>query len=85
MKLPQLYKAKMDSKMVVPDELSGRIYRTRFTGRFTEIEKMNQLLKDWPNSELDVTYENLQPVVYFIFESSEDCLAFKLKYGENYV
>ena len=71
--------------MAIPSDFSNRVYRTRLSGLSNSLKKLDEITKQWPGSEIDVLYENLKPIVVLVFESQEDCLAFTLKYGTNYV
>jgi len=70
--------------MIIPDEFSGRVVKTRLNGLFHSTKRLDEIVKSWPGSEIDVVYEGAKAVVVIVFESTEDCLAFKLKYGDNY-
>lgn len=70
--------------MIIPDELAGRICKTRLRGLTSGFKKLDEIRKQWPGSEIDVVYENGSSIIVMVFESREDCLAFKLKYGEYY-
>lgn len=75
--------------MNIPAEFSDRVCKTRLSGFNTSFEKLDEIRKEWPGSEIDVVYEGTglthEPVVVVVFETTEDCLAFKLKYGNKYV
>ena len=71
--------------MNLPAEFIGRVCKTKLTGLPSNFKKLSEIVKEWPGSEIDVVYEKLTPVVVVIFESTEDCLAFTLKYGKEYV
>lgn len=71
--------------MSIPAEFSGRVVRTGINGITGDLKKINKILEVWQGSEIDVIYENRKSVIVLVFESQEDALAFKLKYGENYV
>ncbi len=70
--------------MIIPDEFSGRVVKTRLNGLFNSTKRLDQIVESWPGSEIDVVYEGDKAIVVIVFESTEDCLAFKLKYGDNY-
>lgn len=70
--------------MIIPDELIGRVCKTKMSGLNGSFSKLDQIRSEWQGSEIDVVYENGRSIVVVIFESSEDCLAFKLKYGDMY-
>lgn len=71
--------------MTIPAEFSDRVYKTKVTFSNNNLKKVYALTQQWQNSELDVIYENLRPVIVIVFETEEDCLAFTLKYGKEYV
>ncbi len=71
--------------MNIPAEFVGRVAKTKLSGLITSPKRLTEILKAWPGSEIDVVYEKRQPIIVVVFESSEDCLAFKLKYGDEYV
>jgi hypothetical protein len=71
--------------MSIPAGFIGRVFRTKLKGWGMDFKKLDQLIKEWPGSELDVLYESASPKVVIVFETSEDCLAFTLKYGKDYV
>jgi hypothetical protein len=71
--------------MKIPDEFSHRVCKTKLSGLFSDFKKCDQIEKDWPGSEIDVVYENGRAIVVVVFETQEDCLAFTLKYGKEYV
>jgi len=71
--------------MIIPDEFIGRVVKTRMNGLTTSFKRYDEIRKTWPESEIDVVYEDGKPFVVVVFESTEDCLAFKLKYGDEYV
>ena len=70
--------------MIIPDEFRGRVVKTRMNGLTTSSKRFDEIQKLWPGSEIDVVYEGARPFVVVVFESTEDCLAFKLKYGDEY-
>jgi len=70
--------------MIIPDELVGRVAKTRLSGAISGFRKLDEIRKLWQVAEIDVVYENLDPIIVVVFESTEDCLAFKLKYGDDY-
>ena len=70
--------------MNIPAEFAGRVVKTRFGDSVRDRHSLSEVVKDWPESYIDVVYENLKPIVVVVFESTEDCLAFKLKYGDRY-
>lgn len=71
--------------MIIPEELAHRVCKTRLSGLSSGFRKLDQVRKEWPGSEIDVIYETTEPIVCVVFETAEDCLAFKLKYGDEYV
>lgn len=71
--------------MIIPDEFKGRVVKTRLGGLTSNPTQLDEIKKLWPGAEIDVVYENLKPIIVVVFESSEDCLVFKLKYGDKYV
>jgi len=71
--------------MDIPTEFSHRVFKTRISGMTSSLKKLNEITNAWPGSEIDVIYENLKPIVVIVFETQEDCLAFTLKYGKEYV
>lgn len=70
--------------MILPDEFVGRVAKTGVSGLGSSFRKLDEIRKEWQGSEIDVVYENGLPIVVVVFESTMDCLAFKLKYGEYY-
>lgn len=66
--------------MELSAEFSQRIFRTRISCIFTNFKRLDQIVKDWSGSEIDIIEENLQPIVIIIFKTAEDCLAFTLRY-----
>jgi hypothetical protein len=70
--------------MKIPDEFIGRVVKTRLSGLGSSSKRLTETVKAWPGSEIDVVYENGRAIVVVVFESTEDCLAFKLKYGDTY-
>ena len=71
--------------MIIPPEFTHRVFKTRFTGLISNFNRFDLIRENWPGSEIDVLYEGAQPVVVVVFETPEDCLAFTLKYGKEYV
>ena len=71
--------------MKIPEEFVGRVCKTKLNGLTSCFKTLDKTVKEWPGSEIDVVYENGKSIVVIVFESSEDCLAFKLKYGDQYV
>jgi hypothetical protein len=71
--------------MNIPAEFSGRVYKTKISGITGNLKRLNEIAKEWQGSEVDVIYENSKSIIVIVFESREDCLAFKLKYGDDYV
>ncbi len=70
--------------MIIPDELTHRICRTRLSGLTSSFKKLDEIRKEWQGSAIDVIYENGRSIVVVVFDTPEDCLAFKLKYGDEY-
>lgn len=68
-----------------PAEFSGRVYQTRLSGLHTEFKRLDQIRKDWQGVDVDVVYKNLKPIIVLVFPTQEDCLAFTLKHGKEYV
>jgi len=71
--------------MIIPTELTHRVCKTKLSGLGQSFKRLDQIRKEWQGSEIDVVYENARPIVVVVFESPEDCLAFTLKYGKEYV
>jgi hypothetical protein len=75
--------------MNLPEEFRHRVCKTKLSGFGTSFKRLDEIRKEWQGSEIDVIYEGIglthRPVVVVIFETSEDCLAFTLKYGNEYV
>jgi hypothetical protein len=71
--------------MNIPSEFSGRVLKTKLSGLFNSSKQLNQIQGLAEGSEIDVIYENGRAVVVIVFETQEDCLAFTLKYGKDYV
>jgi hypothetical protein len=71
--------------MVIPPHLEHRVCRTKLSGWCSSFQKLDKIRREWQGSEIDVIYENSRPIVVVVFESPEDCLAFTLKYGKEYV
>ena len=70
--------------MDLPVEFTGRVIKTGLTGLTRSFRLLDQIRSQWPESDIDVVYENGIPIVVVVFEHTEDALAYKLKYGENY-
>jgi hypothetical protein len=70
--------------MSIPEAFTGRVCKTRLSGLTQSFKRLDETRKEWPGSEIDVLYENGQPIVVVVFETQEDCLAFTLKYGKEY-
>jgi hypothetical protein len=70
--------------MKIPPEFAGRVVKTRLSGLGSSSKRLSEIVKVWPGSEIDVIYEESRAIVVVVFESTEDCLAFKLKYGDTY-
>lgn len=71
--------------MNIPEEFSGRVYQTKLGALTTDFRKINQIVKEWQGTEIDVIYKNGRSIIVLVFESREDALAFRLKHGDNYV
>ena len=71
--------------MNIPADFSHRIYKTRLSGYGPNPKKIDEIIKNNPGSEIDVIFENLKSIVVIVFDTQEDCLAFTIKYGNNYV
>jgi len=71
--------------LIIPAELTHRVCKTKLSGLGQSFKRLDQIRKEWQGSEIDVVYENARPIVVVVFESPEDCLAFTLKYGKEYV
>lgn len=71
--------------MTIPAEFTHRVVRTKLSGLTSSFEKLDQIRSQWPGSEIDVLYESGKPIIVLVFESEMDCLAYTLKYGNNYV
>ena len=76
--------------MNVPDEFAGRVCKTRIAGVITNFKKFDKIREEWPGSEIDIMFEKVEggepkPLIVVVFESTMDCMAFKLKYGSEYV
>jgi hypothetical protein len=76
--------------MNIPDEFSGRVCKTKIAGAITNFKKFDKIREEWSGSDIDVVYEKVEggdpkPLIVIIFKSTEDCMAFKLKYGNEYV
>lgn len=68
----------------IPDEFKNRVLRTKFSGYSTTYEHIRKVAALTEETEIDVIYENGRAVVVLVFETQEDCLAFKLKHGDKY-
>lgn len=71
--------------MSYPEEFTHRVYKTRKSGWNSVYKDLDEIVKNNPGSEIDVIYENLKPIVVIVFATPEDCLAFTLTNGINYV
>lgn len=81
--------------MIIPDEFSRRVIYLKsgvsFFGATTK--NFTKLLEEWPGSYTDILYESkivgyehriiIKHVI--VFETDIDAVAFKLKYGGEYV
>lgn len=76
--------------MNIPDEFAGRVCKTKIPGAITNFKKFDKIREEWPGSDIDIIYEKVEgkdpkPLIVVVFETSEDCMTFKLKYGNDYV
>ncbi len=72
--------------MNLPAEFVGRVVKTKLSGLTQSMKQQNQITESWPGSYIDVVYESATKMtVVIVFETTEDALAYKLKYGDNYV
>ncbi len=76
--------------MNIPDEFAGRVCRTKIPGLISNYKKFDKIVEEWPGSDIDVIYERVEggepkAFIVVVFETTEDCLAFTLKYGREYV
>jgi len=71
--------------MKIPAEFSGRVIKTRLGISNRNSKKVSEIQKEFLGSELDVIYESANAIIVLVFETTEDCLAYKLKYGDDYV
>ena len=71
--------------MDLPAEFVGRVVKTKLAGLPSNLKRISEIANEWGGSEVDVIYEDLKPIIVVVFESTMDCLAFKLKYGGDYV
>ncbi len=75
--------------MEIPAEFSGRVCKTKKGWLSINPRIESEIQKSWPDSYLDVVFENLngkiETITVIVFESTEDCLAFRLRYGDDYV
>lgn len=67
------------------DEFIHRVYKTRVQGLGGLPKRLDEIIKSEPETYVDVIYENLKPIIVIVFPTQEDCLAFTLKNGNNYV
>lgn len=71
--------------MNLPEEFKNRVCKTKLSGLGSSFKQLDQIRNEWQGSVIDVIYENAKPIVVVVFETPEDCLAFTLKYGKEYV
>lgn len=71
--------------MSYPDEFIHRVYKTHAQGLGGLPKRLGEIIKSEPDTYVDVIYENLKSIIVIVFPTQEDCLAFTLKYGTNYV
>jgi hypothetical protein len=71
--------------MKLPDEFQGRVIKTRLSGLPGSFKQLTEIRRLWPEVTTDVMYESGGGIVVLVFENTEDALAFKLKFGEDYV
>lgn len=70
--------------MNLPAEFSNRVIHLRKIKAFYPLRLLSEIKKSAPNSEIDVVLENGSTKYVLVFNSEEDCLAWKLKYGGKY-
>lgn len=73
------------SEMNLPVKVIGRVCKTNLTSWNFSTKKESQIMEEFPGVEIDIIYENLIPILVLVFESTEESLAFILKYGKEYV
>lgn len=71
--------------MILPEEFKNRVYKTKLSGLSGSFVRLDEVRKEWEGSDIDVIFENGKSVIVVVFETPEDYLAFKLKYGDEYV
>lgn len=83
--------------MKIPDEFSSRVFKLKrqpMSFSSDSLSEVNKLLeKEWPGAYTDVIYEsqiegykhNINITHVIVFETTEDALTFKIKYGDKYV
>jgi len=72
--------------MNLPEEFKNRVLKTKLNPyRYSQDKKLNQILAEFSESEIDILYENLRPILVLVFQSEIDLLAYRLKYGDEYV
>lgn len=70
--------------MILPEQFPGRIYRTRFSALTSTFKDFDQIRDFAEGTEIGAIYENGHIKVVIVFKTQEDCVAFKLKYGDKY-
>ena len=71
--------------MSYPDEFIHRVYKTKLSALCGLPKRLDEITISNPDSYVDVIYENLKTVIVIVFPTQEDCLAFTLKNGTNYI
>lgn len=72
--------------MNLPEEFKNRVFKTKLSPcTYYQDKKLSQILAEFSESEIDVLYENLRPILVLVFQSEIDLLAYRLKYGDEYV
>jgi hypothetical protein len=70
----------------LPKEFKNRVCRTKHSPYVYSLDKrLGQILEEFSGSEIDILYENTHPILVLVFQSEIDLLAYKVKYGEDYV
>jgi hypothetical protein len=75
--------------LIIPEELKGKIAKWGSYGiTFSAMQfdkQFENIIKEWPGVDYEVVIddETLVATCYLIFDNTEDCLAYKLKYGNN--
>lgn len=60
------------------------IVATRFTGIGPNHESIREIRKSMPTVQAKTMYGYGMPITVFIFETTEDVIIYKLKYGDTY-